>query len=56
MRDPRTSLTEVAKSSGFANQHHMARIPMCHGHDAERLPWVVVIINSQKRGKPSGGL
>jgi AraC family transcriptional regulator len=26
MRDPRTSLTEVAKSSGFANQHHMARI------------------------------
>jgi AraC family transcriptional regulator len=26
MRDPRTSLTEVAKSSGFANQHHMARV------------------------------
>jgi AraC family transcriptional regulator len=26
MREPRTSLTEVAKSSGFANQHHMARI------------------------------
>jgi AraC family transcriptional regulator len=26
MRDPRTSLTEVAKSSGFANQRHMARI------------------------------
>ena len=26
MRDPRTSLTEVARSSGFANQHHMARI------------------------------
>jgi AraC family transcriptional regulator len=29
MRDPRTSLTEVAKSSGFANQHHMARIFRC---------------------------
>jgi AraC-like DNA-binding protein len=26
MRDPRASLTEVARSSGFANQHHMARI------------------------------
>jgi AraC family transcriptional regulator len=26
MRDLRTSLPEVAKSSGFANQHHMARI------------------------------
>jgi AraC family transcriptional regulator len=26
MRDPCTSLTEVAKSSGFANQHHMARV------------------------------
>jgi AraC family transcriptional regulator len=26
MRDPRTSLTEVAKSSGFANQHHLARV------------------------------
>ena len=26
IRDPRTSLTEIAKSSGFANQHHMARI------------------------------
>jgi AraC family transcriptional regulator len=26
MRDPRTSLNEIAKSSGFANQHHMARI------------------------------
>ena len=26
MRDPRTSLTKVAKSSGFANQHHLARI------------------------------
>jgi AraC family transcriptional regulator len=26
MRNPRASLTEVAKSSGFANQHHMARI------------------------------
>ena|SRR5438309_1191096 len=26
LRDPRASLTEVAKSSGFANQHHMARI------------------------------
>ncbi len=26
MRDPRTSLTEVARSSGFANQHHLARI------------------------------
>ena len=26
MRDRRTSLTEVARSSGFANQHHMARI------------------------------
>jgi AraC family transcriptional regulator len=29
MRDPRTSLTEVARSSGFANQHHMARIFRC---------------------------
>jgi AraC family transcriptional regulator len=29
MRDPRTSLTEVAKSSGFANQHHMARMFRC---------------------------
>jgi AraC family transcriptional regulator len=29
MRDPRASLTEVAKSSGFANQHHMARIFRC---------------------------
>ncbi|QNI31669.1 helix-turn-helix transcriptional regulator [Alloacidobacterium dinghuense] len=29
MRDPRTSLTKVAKSSGFANQHHMARIFRC---------------------------
>jgi AraC family transcriptional regulator len=29
MRDPRISLTEVAKSSGFANQHHMARIFRC---------------------------
>jgi hypothetical protein len=28
---------------------------MCHGHDAKRLPWVVVIINSQKRGMPSPG-
>jgi AraC family transcriptional regulator len=26
MRDPRISLTNIAKSSGFANQHHMARI------------------------------
>jgi AraC family transcriptional regulator len=26
MRNPRTPLTEVAKSSGFANQHHLARI------------------------------
>jgi AraC family transcriptional regulator len=26
MRDPLTLLAEVAKSSGFANQHHMARI------------------------------
>jgi len=26
MRDPRTSLTEVARSSGFANQHHLARV------------------------------
>jgi AraC family transcriptional regulator len=26
MREPRISLTKVAKSSGFANQHHMARI------------------------------
>jgi AraC family transcriptional regulator len=26
MRNPHVSLTEVAKSSGFANQHHMARI------------------------------
>jgi AraC family transcriptional regulator len=26
MRDPRTSLMEIARSSGFANQHHMARI------------------------------
>jgi AraC family transcriptional regulator len=26
MRDPRTSLTTVARSSGFANQQHMARI------------------------------
>ena len=26
MRDPRASLAQVAKSSGFANQHHMARI------------------------------
>jgi AraC family transcriptional regulator len=26
MRDPRASLTEVARSSRFANQHHMARI------------------------------
>jgi AraC family transcriptional regulator len=26
MRNPRTSLTEVARSTGFANQHHMARI------------------------------
>jgi AraC family transcriptional regulator len=26
MRNPGTSLTEVARSSGFANQHHLARI------------------------------
>ncbi len=26
MRDPRASLTEVAKSSGFANQHHLASV------------------------------
>jgi AraC family transcriptional regulator len=26
MRNPHTSLTEIAESSGFANQHHMARI------------------------------
>jgi AraC family transcriptional regulator len=26
MRDRRTSLAEVAKSSGFANQHHLARV------------------------------
>ena len=26
LRNPGTSLTEVAKSSGFANQHHLARI------------------------------
>ncbi|WP_263355398.1 helix-turn-helix domain-containing protein [Acidicapsa acidisoli] len=26
MRNPRTSLTDIAKSSGFANQHHMARV------------------------------
>ena len=26
MRDRRTSLTEVAKSSGFANQHQLARV------------------------------
>ena len=26
MRNPHASLAEVAKSSGFANQHHMARI------------------------------
>jgi AraC family transcriptional regulator len=26
MHDPRTTLKRIAKSSGFANQHHMARI------------------------------
>jgi len=26
MRNPRCSLTEVARSTGFANQHHMARV------------------------------
>jgi AraC family transcriptional regulator len=26
MRDPGISLTKVAKSSGFANQHHLARV------------------------------
>jgi AraC family transcriptional regulator len=26
MRDPHTWLAEVAKSSGFANQHHLARV------------------------------
>jgi AraC family transcriptional regulator len=26
MRDPRASLTEIAISSGFADQHHLARV------------------------------
>jgi AraC family transcriptional regulator len=26
MRDPRASLAEVARSTGFANQHHLARV------------------------------
>ncbi|HXJ14467.1 MAG TPA: helix-turn-helix domain-containing protein, partial [Candidatus Limnocylindrales bacterium] len=26
MRDPRTSLAEIARSTGFADQHHMARV------------------------------
>ena len=26
MRDPRASLTEVALASGFADQHHLARV------------------------------
>lgn len=26
MRDPRTSLSEIARSSGFADQHHLARV------------------------------
>jgi AraC family transcriptional regulator len=29
MRDPHTSLAEVAKSNGFANQHHLARVFQC---------------------------
>ena len=26
MRDPGASLTEIARSSGFADQHHLARV------------------------------
>ncbi len=40
MRDPRASLAEIAKSSGFANQHHMARI----------FRWVTGLTPSAYRG------